>query len=149
MRFEKTEQPVENVTNHVWLGFVQTSFGNIEIRVFIREDRIFDCTLMTFPETEGADLISFSEAEATLQAWKASMLNRAGTHDYDPTLRFPGVFFCAAGMPTMSSFAQSMDFPSEEALILGSELKIEGALRFTVILTSPKNFEDCAGSGAL
>ncbi|WP_298293733.1 hypothetical protein [uncultured Litoreibacter sp.] len=149
MQFEKEERPSETVLNEIWLGHVKTDLGEIELRALIRDNILIDCTMFTFPEEEGVDLIEFQAAVPTLDAWYSAKLETEGYFDTFPKMRLFATVRCQRGQFTMASHTTSFGNFDVEIELKGRTEPIPGSLRFVVHLGNPSNYEVCSGTGAL
>lgn len=149
MAFEGTENKGQMSEYAVWIGTAKTEFGEIDIRVSVRDMVLFDCTMQSFPIQDESNLIEFSEAQDVLAKWFAERMEQPGYFDTFGDLRYFGLARCVVGELTLAASATSTSLVPPEVIVKGSDERITGTLRVSIIRTSPKNFENCAGIGAL
>lgn len=149
MTFERAESHGTNVKNNVWVGIVQTDIGDIEVRAYIRDGVLFDCTMLTFPEPPEGDLIEYEEAVDTLQEWYESRVTRPGYFETLFDVRFFGLTRCIRGEYTIDSSTMNFGITDPIDLQLDSNAPIEGVLRISVYRGNSVNHESCVGSSAL
>ena len=141
MAFDKIEK-FPNATNLIWRGHAETSLGSIGVTASIRDEILFDCTLLTYPASADENGIEYFEAEDTLNAWFGARYGNDHLHDTLNDIRFHGVVRCDPRYWTIAASAMSMA-PLIEEIQLGQTVPIFGELRFVTYLTHPNNFEFC------
>ncbi|WP_431374612.1 hypothetical protein [Pelagimonas sp.] len=148
LEFQKEDVLEDGAVNTIWTGTQLTEYGEIELKALVREGVLFDCSMLTYPEPDGKNLIGFEEAKGVLENWFAQKLDQDGFLGGDNRRGFFELKRCARGKPAVSAFVVSM-IPEDPDIILPKDTPIPGNIRFAVFLFNPLNLTGCAERGAL